>query len=238
MPTDFDNDGSGSDLGADDPSDKNSDIRAKLTELNKRLSGQTRTVDRLTKENNTLRAQVEGRAETEETEASQLRVQNSDLKKQLADEARDKKLALDAQAAATALAARLQARDDAAKVIAAKHPSLLDDFLIGDLKLRSDFESDEAFDAYLVRQAAKTAPPETQTETPAAPAAANPANLAQTMRGATPSGVTRVVDIGGTKPRDRNEIAADMMDLDPTRFPAHAEAYERLVEELRQSTNS
>lgn len=132
---------------------------------------------------------------------------------------------------------RLKSAKDAAAVISEKYPQaphLINDLLIGDLKLRDDFETDEAYDKYLARQAKRVLvedeveevddeEEEVEVEKPQKP-------LKQLVRGTVPSGNTRVVASNKGK-RDALDISEEMMATQ-----AGTPKYKELQAELQEAT--
>lgn len=242
MPTDSEHDGSVENPGSQtDPSTLTDSAKtAKILDLERRLSGQTKTVDRLTKKINDLNAQNDGKASDAEEQLSALRVAKADADKKLKDHEATIGLLTQGKTQAEATAAKLLEEKSATKIIAEKYPTLVADALLGDLKLRSDFDTDENFNAYLDRQAKKTPavepPPDDKRETtPASGVTTREQEVRQAMRGATPSAALRVSDKKGIRSAD--EISDDLYQLDINNPDQKAKRAE-LLAELNKATTA
>lgn len=124
-------------------------------------------------------------------------------------------------------------REAAGKLIAGSeaYKGLLPDLLVGDLKLRDDFASDDEFIAYLDRQSQKIAKPAES----APPPADKPKTLSleERMKGAVPSSATRVVESRNKADRDPIDIAEEMMLYSPD-----SDEYRILSVELNEATTA
>lgn len=231
MPTDFSNDDVDSVPGDDTPSSKNSEA-PQVAELKARLSGKDKAIDRLKKQNMDLQEKLSDKSASTEEELSSLRVKITGFDSQLQTLTTERETERNARAAAERERDRLKLQAEAAKTIADKYPALLPDHMIGDLKLPADFGATEEYDQYLERQAAKIG------ATPQAPAATDNEQrttqrpLRDTLRGATPSSSTRVVEAGNRKTRPANEIADEMM-----RVESGSPKYQELFQELNDATS-
>jgi DNA repair exonuclease SbcCD ATPase subunit len=178
----------------------------------RKYSGVTKKVSTLETEKSSLQLKLEELVSTHEDELANLKKQYSgasqkltELEQHLASIAKEKDELLQT-------VTRNQAEKDARKLIADKYKELVTDFDMGDLKLPNEFESPEAYEAYLGRQYAKV----TQ--------GVRDQNFAS---GATPRPPT-----GERSKRTYTEIANEMYVLNPKRNPEDAKRYQELEREL------
>lgn len=232
MPTDSSLDDS--DIQGDTDSSGGKSIASQLEDMKRRFSGQSKTIDRINKENEKLRDQLAQRDSESEQELSNFRNQSQELAKNLKTKESELSALEVLKVAAEKERDRLKVQGEAAKVIAEKYPALLEDHMIGDLKLQSDFSSAEDYDAYLERQSKKSSPATDSNPNDPNPGKgdADAQTLANQLRGATPGASTRM-ESGSRNLRSKIEISEDMMDLSPV-----DPKYKELMKELNEATES
>jgi chromosome segregation ATPase len=224
--------------GDDDSRESKSAGSSDTVDYKSKYQGASKAIDRLQRKLREAQEQLEDRNDKAEEELSALRIKVSDLTKLT----KEKDDALGTVTSKTTELERslnrLKAQSDSAAVIAEKYPALLADHLIGDLKNRGDFDNDEAYDKYLVRQAAKagqTPAPEQQQEAETDQEPPIQQNVRQRMRGSTPSASYRAVDKSG-KGRSAEDISDQLMGLDPA-SPTYDQDARALYAELNEATN-
>ncbi len=226
MPTDLDLDDSST--NGDSSTENSANQDATIADLKRRLSGQTKSVDRLMKEVLELRSKAtEGQPEVE-TELSELRVRLGDLDKQYKQRDQEYQTLTQAKQQVERERDLLKQNQDVAAFITEKFPALLNDFLIGDLKLKSEFADDAKYEEYLDRQSKKAAPVAPEGDGKQTPGRTT---LKDRMTGATPSASSRISE-GAGKARPAIEIADEMMSLS-SNDPKYAE----LEAELNRATS-
>lgn len=235
MPTDVDFDELDEETQTSSTPSKTASESAIIADLKRRISSRDTKLTEVQKELNRLKEQLIKKDTDEAVEAASLRAQLSDLQGKLTQTS--EKLSTTEQERN-----RLKSAKNAAEVIAEKYPDkphLINDLLIGDLKLREDFESDESYDKYLSRQAKKVVvndaaeeEDESGTEEAEKTQTAKPVKtLHQAMRGTVPSGNTRVIQ-SRTSKLDPIDIADKMMKL-----RADSPEYEALSKQLQEATS-
>lgn len=224
--------------GDDDSSLSDSDAKALLKESRKRQSGLNTSIDRLQKKRAELEKELADSRSGHEEELSKVRVALKDQEKQLKTLETERDTERKTRAELEAQLNRAKIKQDADKLISEKYPNLIADHLSGDLKIRSDFEKDEEYTAYLDRMSkrfgGKPADEETETDKGEADKKDTRSDLRDNMRGATPSASVRLT-ADGKKTRPIADIEDELAHLSH-RDPEYAKKRDKLFAEMDAAT--